>query len=295
MPSPRQPARPQPSNLPAPTAAPALPALPPEIARELLQSQAEQIQTPPTLPRITVLPQGVNQYEFKDTQQTTAEFEAVILYTHPRNTMWDKNVEEGRQSDETENGPACTSRDGITGYARTGFPHVMLTGPATGAEEIPCATCRYNQFNSLHLLPNKRGNPKGKACSNQRAVYVAFPDRPVPMVLSLSATSMAALDEYLTALTAAGIPQQAVVTKFKLERKQPQGSNLRYSVVVFERGRFLNQEEFNGILAMRREYAAPLGLVLVAAPPMGSSPPAQGMGQANRPEPLDADDPDLPF
>lgn len=229
----------------------ALANLPDDVRADLLRAQAEQISTVQQLPRVKIMNGGAGLFEFSDTNDTVREFEGVILNSHSRNILWDKEF--GTQSEnEEENAPACVSADGRHGTPRPGFAHAALGGrAATGMERIDCTTCPYNQWDSKRLLfPGS--TKKGKASTNQRAVYILMADREAPVELILPPTSLATYDEYLSTLVNRGIPVQTVVTTFKLERIEKNG--FRWSAAKFELAEQLSGEAFNVVLEKRARY-----------------------------------------
>lgn len=231
------------SNLPVPQ-------MPEDVRRELLQAQAGEIAPGQNLPRVAVMPAGACRFEFKDSNDVVAEFEAVILGSHPRNVLWD--VPFGTPRPEGERAvPACTSRDGKQGVPREGFLHAALGDEteATGTERIGCERCPYNQWESKHLVG---GTGKGKACTNQRALYLMAADRALPLELVLPPTSMAAFDEYLTALLNRGVPSQALWTRFAQSRQSRGG--ITWGQVTFAAGAYLNDEQFAEAVARRRQF-----------------------------------------
>lgn len=240
-------------NTPAVRATPSALVVPDDIRADLLRSQAESIGTPQRLPQIKIMPAAAGLFEMTDRTppQTEREFRAVILGSHARNVLWDGAY--GAERAEGDRGPACASRDGRIGVPRIGFRHATLPGPATGDEQIECATCPYNAFGSKRMI-SETGSPKGKAVTNQRSVYVMIEGRRSPMELLVVNTSIPPFDEYLNSLLQRDIPVQSVVTIFRQEIKSRVGAAGRYAVATFENGGALTAEQFNNILALRTEY-----------------------------------------
>jgi hypothetical protein len=259
--------------------------LPEDIRRELLESQKESIGTPQRLPQLSIMPAGVNLFEFKDTAETTQRFSGVILHNHPRNVLWDKKFGQG-DVPEDERFPACSSPDGKYGTPRQGFRHVELGGTAArGDELISCDTCTYNKWNTGSMLIADK-NPKGKATSNYRQVYVLTEGRESPLDLSLPATSIPAFDEYLTSLLNRGQPVQSVLTEFSLVKKEKPGG-MRWSVAQFKAVRPLTNEEFAAVMEARGRY-----MQAMAPESAPAAPSATGLSGV----PLDMeDDDDMPF
>lgn len=228
-------------------------ALPDDVRADLLRAQANSIQTAQRLPRVKIMPAAAGLFEFMDTNDTERTFDGVVLNNHPRNVLWEVPYGTARPSnaDGSPQRPGCVSPDGLKGTPREGFTHAALNGGvATGVEEIPCRSCPYNQWGSKHLVDSRGG--KGKACTNQRSVYVMMQDRATPVELILPPTSLTPFDEYLTNLLNRGVPVQAVVTKFGQERKQR--GQVEWCQTTYTRGVDLNQEQFDLVLAKRQQW-----------------------------------------
>ncbi len=224
------------------------PALSDDVRQELLQEQSEQL-THVEIPRVAILAAGAGLYEFKDTQRTEREFEAVILSSHGRNTMWDRefgdDVPEG-----TPSGPACASGDGHVGRPRQGFAHRGIGGAeADGTESINCGGCPYNEWASASLL-GKTG--RGKACTNQRSVYLVVENCELPYELILSPTSLRAFDQYSATLINQGFPLPAVVTK--LSQTIVEKGTMKWAVAVFTMGDPLDDEQFGVVREKMKKY-----------------------------------------
>ena len=268
MPAPR---RTTPTAAPAPesVALVATSMLPPETMAHLLREQRAAILTVLRLPAIKVLPAAACMFEFADTNETMRTFEGIILHAHPRNVFWDQPYGEGPSTaaPDEANGPACQSDDGWRGAPREEFVHLALGRAAQPGELVACNSCRYNAWGSASLVPGKQG--KGKACTNQRSVYVLVDGRRAPMELVLSPTSQRALDEYLATLLNHGTPVASVRTIFKQDRQER--GRLAWATVTFTRGEALAFDDLNTVLALREEYAAIMHPA--TKPRLGETPP----------------------
>jgi hypothetical protein len=227
-------------------------ALPDDIREELLRAQRASVSTPQDLPQIRVMNGGVGLFEFKDTNETEREFQGVILGAHDANILWERDINTPAPSDE-EKRPACSSNNGVVGIPRKGFRHEALGGGfAEGTEQIACQSCPYNKFGSgAKLIAGK--NPKGKAVTNQKMVYVLIPGRAAPMELVLNAMSIKQYDEYAGKLGNQGIPTQAIVTTFsqKIVNKTP---TLKYGVVEMRNAGALDMATLEKAVATRRRF-----------------------------------------
>lgn len=235
--------------------------VPDDVRADLLRAQADAIVTPQPLPRARIMPAGVLMFEFSDApEDTPREFSGIIIGSHPRHVLWDQPFEQGTPDSEARI-PACSSPDGVTGLARDGFEH-RSASPNGGP--IACASCAYNQWGSVTLLGR---NGKGKACTNQRSVYVLIEGRTMPVELVLPPTSLGHYDEYLSGLLNRQTPVQAVITKFS--QKRAIRDQLRWGEAQFAVERNLTAQEFNAALARRSQFEAywnPRFRAIVAAP-----------------------------
>jgi hypothetical protein len=226
------------------------PALSDDVRKALLQEQSEQL-TYVEIPRVAVMAAGAGLYEFQDTQRTEREFDAVVLSSHGRNTMWDRaygdDVPEG-----TPTGPACSSGDGHIGRPRPGFTHRGIGGAESdGTESISCEGCPYNEWGSATLL-GKQG--RGKACTNQRSVYLVIEGAELPYELILSPTSLRAFDQYSATLINQGFPLPAVVTH--LSQKIVEKGTMKWAQAVFTMGDQLDDEQFGVVREKMQKYAS---------------------------------------
>lgn len=285
---------PEPQRLPSTALA-----IPPDIRADLLRAQASAITTPQRFVRLKVLPAAAGLFELTDTNDTMRDFEGVVLGHHARNVLWEQpygSDDAPRRGGEEENsGPACRSNDGLHGTPRAGFYHHALGGnvPATGEEVIACATCPYNQWGSITLLPDKMGpttSTKGKAVTNQRSIYIVLPDRATPVELTISGTSIPGFDEYLTTLLNHGIPAQAVRTRFA-QRIMSKG-RLRWAVVTYQQAAPLNAEEFDSIMELYRQWGPSINPSLRDATPT-AAPNAETLDVREGTPPA-TDDDDMP-
>jgi hypothetical protein len=224
--------------------------LPVNIRDDLLAAQAESL-SDPNLTRVKIMGAAACLYEFQDTNDTERSFDGVVLNYHPRNVMWDKDY--GDESSGEDEGPACSSVNGVTGRAREGFEHKALNGDiADGSEVIGCKHCPYNKWGSKRLITEK-GNAKGKACTNQRSLYIMMEDRLTPVELTLPPTSLAAWDEYLMALVNKQLPVQTVITKFGQEKKEKKG--VAWAQATFEMVANLDEESVVKVFEAREQFA----------------------------------------
>lgn len=153
--------------------------------------------------------------------------EGIIVYSHNANAYW----AEGK-SDTENTPPDCQSMDGKLGY---GCPGGI------------CADCMYNRFGSD---PNPKGTGKGKACKNQRIIYLLRSGDLMPIQLPLSPTS---IRPYTDFVNAAFISRRRGVcgSVVRIGLKKKNNGKDDYSVATFQKVYDFTGEE----LARVRAYA----------------------------------------
>lgn len=268
--------------------------IPQDVRNDLLKAQAGSITTSQPLPSILVMPAGAGLFEFPDEKRTSADFRGVILNNHSRNVLWDQEIGTKAETDEDAKQPACSSNDGVYGKPRKGFAHKGLADGEVGDGEtlvVACATCPYNKWGTGNMfIPRK--NPKGKAVTNQKAVYVLLEGKEIPYRMILSPISLSLFDSYLTTLLSRGLPVQAVLTEFTQTRKEEKGQ--KFSEVNFGMVETLSQDAFNRVLEKRsawKKSIEPQGNVVANE----VEPKATATATEDFPAALEDQDDDLPF
>lgn len=237
------------NNVPAPRPTTAPLELPDDVREELLRAQSGALENANVaLPRVKIMGAGAGLFEFENEDDTPRTFDGIILGYHAQNVLWDKPYGAQRTTEE-EKFPACAAPDGVTGFPRLGFDHRGLGRVAAEGDSVACKGCAYNAWQTASLV-GKSG--KGKACTNQMAVYVMLGDRAMPVHLTLPPTSLGAFNEYLMSLINRQMPVQAVLTTFSQERRDNNG--LVWSEARFTQARPLSREEFDAAMARRATF-----------------------------------------
>ena len=147
--------------------------------------------------------------EDPDNPDYSRTLEGVIVYSHNANAYWPTGED---YDDNTP--PSCQSTDGKLGY---------------GAPGGLCADCPYNRYGS-----DTKGTGRGKACKNQRIIYLLRSGEAIPIQLSLSPTSITPYTQFVNAAFVArrrGICGSVVQIGLK---KKNNGKD-DYSVATFKR------------------------------------------------------------
>ena len=164
--------------------------------------------------------------------------EGVILYSHNANAYW-----AGGKNDSENTPPDCQSMDGKIGY---GCPGGL------------CADCAYNRFGSD---TDPKGTGRGKACKNQRIIYLLRSGEVMPIQLSLSPTSLRPYSDFVNAAFVArrrGVCGSVVQIGLK---KRSNGKD-DYSVATFRRLYDFTGEELAQVRAYANSFKEQIEMIL---------------------------------
>lgn len=156
------------------------------------------------------------------------EFSGVLLWYGGQNTYW-----EGSFDKDNIVPPDCFSVDAKVG-----------TKPRDEQGRFGnCADCALNQFKS-------HSNGKGKACRNQKKLYIQVLGNAIPSTLFLAPTSIGAFDKtyIINKVTQKGLVYFKVVTKFKAFQQDPRDTFWR---VGFEIESVFKDEEATKVKSFR--------------------------------------------
>lgn len=162
--------------------------------------------------------------------------EGVILHSHNACAYWIAGKDE---DDNTP--PDCQSTDGKIGYGNPGGL---------------CADCPYNRFGS-----DTKGTGRGKACKNQRIIYLLRSGDVMPIQLSLPPTSIRPYTDFVNAAFVSrrrGICGSVVQIGLK---KKSNGKD-DYSVATFKRLYDFTGEELAQIRAYANSFKEQIELIL---------------------------------
>ncbi len=162
--------------------------------------------------------------------------EGVIVYSHNANTYWPTGED---YDDNTP--PACQSMDGKLGYGDPGGI---------------CADCPYNRYGS-----DTKGTGKGKACKNQRIIYLLRSGEVMPIQLSLSPTSITPYSQFVnTAFVSRRRGVCGSVIRIGLKKKNNGKDD--YSVATFQKLYDFTGEELARIRAYDDDFKEQIKLIL---------------------------------
>lgn len=112
--------------------------------------------------------------------QAHDELKGIMLHKQKVRALWKKG----------ENVPLCSSLDCITGTDRDG-------------KKRPCAGCQHDAWGSAPS--DDGGERKGKACKEMRRIYLVEKDGFLPILVTLSPTSIRPWDDFNSARSTMGI------------------------------------------------------------------------------------------
>ena len=178
-----------------------------------------------TFPKVKIPGGGVLQFEMEsdnpERPDYVPELEGILLFNHPANAYWPEGEE---YEDNTP--PLCQSVDGKIGYGNPGGL---------------CASCGFNTFGSA-------SNGRGKACKNQRTLYLLRNGEFVPIQISLPPTSLTPYNAFYNAAFARRQrPLYSSIVRIGLKRMSSNGYD--YSVATFCKVRDLSGEELAAVKA----------------------------------------------
>ena len=176
--------------------------------------------------------------EDPDNPDYTKFLDGVIVHSHNANAYWATGINE----DENPS-PDCQSMDGKLGYGSPGGI---------------CADCPYNRYGSD---PNPNGTGRGKACKNQRIVYLLRSGEAMPIQLSLSPTSIRPYTDFINAaflFRRRGVCGSVVQIGLK---KRSNGKD-DYSVATFRRLYDFTGEELAQVRAYANSFKEQIELIL---------------------------------
>lgn len=189
------------------------------------------------LPRLKVPSGDVPGFSYKagGDEDVMKEVTGVIIYKQSCRSYWVEGLDAGGGGSP----PDCTSPDGKNGKGDPGGV---------------CAACAMNEFGS-----DPKGS-RGKACKEQRAVFILIDGDFLPTLLMLPPTSVGALGQYMLALMNKLCAFWHVKTTLKLVNAQNKDG------VAFKQVEFVNDGRMSDSdIALTKAYRADMVPALEAA------------------------------
>jgi len=159
-------------------------------------------------------------------------FDGVILHMHLFRVYWDKPFEE---RDEKNPFPACSSKDGITGWWRE------------EEKEALCRQCPWSQWGSAR-------SGEGQACAKKARLFILPKDNILPHVLDAPTTSVQEPQHHSLMLFGKKLAYWQVVTHFGA-KKAINRQGIEYTKLVLSLASQLEPEAVAELQAMRDSCA----------------------------------------
>lgn len=208
------------------------------FSKEELEKDVEGLQL--GFQRVKIPSGGQVQFELPSDDPDNPDYakylEGVIVYSHNANSYWPTGED---YDDNTP--PSCQSVDGKLGYGKPGGI---------------CADCPYNRYGS-----DTKGTGKGKACKNQRIIYLLRSGEVMPIQLSLSPTSITPYSQFVNAAFVSrrrGVCGSVVQIGLK---KRSNGKD-DYSVATFKRLYDFTGEDLARVRAYANSFQEQIELIL---------------------------------
>lgn len=161
-----------------------------------------------------------------DGEHGSAKIEGVVMhFTTPR-AYWQIAFDDPARQGSSP--PDCSSQDGRFGEGDPGGR---------------CSDCVLNKFGSA-----EKGG--GKACREMVLLFVMLPERFLPTIVALPATSIKAWKQYSMRLASNGIASNAVLTSIGLEQDKSEGG-ITYSKATFALAGKLEPSDVSMIAQLR--------------------------------------------
>ena len=191
-----------------------------------------------TFPKVKIPGGGVLQFEMEsdnpERPDYAPELEGILLFNHPANSYWPEGEE---YEDNTP--PLCQSVDGKIGYGNPGGL---------------CASCGFNTFGSA-------SNGRGKACKNQRTLYLLRSGEFVPIQISPPPTSLTPYNSFYNAAFARRQrPLYSSIVRIGLKRMSSNGYD--YSVATFKLLYDFTGDELARVRAYANNFKKQIELIL---------------------------------
>ena len=186
-----------------------------EILGNIRENLGGETITPRDLMKITVPSQGVTKWIVPNPEtgkkDALDELEGVIIHVATPRAYWSTPLEMASRTP-----PDCSSLDGVVGVGTPGGS---------------CHTCPFNVWGTA-----KTGSKRGKACKEQRLIYMIRPDDFLPTVVQAPVTSIDQLKQYSIRMSTRTKPKSYNYKKVytRLTLNEVTSSDFPYSEIVFD-------------------------------------------------------------
>lgn len=203
------------------------------------------------LPRVKMPSGGSTTWEVPALEgpQAARSIEGIIVHWNTRRAYWSNRENEGAP-------PDCGSDDGVTGFGWNG------TNPTGDTEDVKydangraifahdCAACPLGGEDAWGTATDAKGNAtRGKACKEVRQLFVLQPGELLPIVVSLSPTSIGEAHKFFMRMASSGVSYYGAVVSIAL--KAMGSGQQSYAIIVPSVVRRLEGDEQERIVAYR--------------------------------------------
>lgn len=224
-----------------------------EIINALNDNLGNQTLSDRDLQRITIPSQGLEIWPVQGTEKVEYHeaVEGIIIHTTTPRAYWAKDLDDSGRTP-----PDCSSPDGIKGSA---FGE--------------CFACKFNQWGS-------DPNGDGKACREQRHLFMLRPGQFLPVVVQVPPTSIDAIKKYAVNLATNAKPLWTAITSLRLVKvdKEPFPYSRIVPVAIGD-----VPQEYKERLSLFRDRIRPLfGSTAAFLLPPGQTQPTDQADQADQ-------------
>lgn len=192
------------------------------------------------LSRIKIPSGGMTAWEVEGLEGSTVEkhLDVILLAMKGKQKSWWATPLESAGGGAP---PSCASTDGINGFGVN-----TLEADAEPAQH-KCMECAWNQFGSA------RNGGKGKDCSDFALLYFFTKGSRLPSILTVPATSLKSLQNYVLRLIDAGKKMEGCVTRLALKKVQS-ASGVGYSMLDMSWQADLVGEDADAMAALSADF-----------------------------------------
>jgi len=203
------------------------------------------------LPRVKIPAGGSTTWEIPTLEGPSAAraVDGVIIHWNTRRAYWqDKNV--------TGAPPDCSSNDGLIGF---GWNSQEPDAESKDLQYDPdgraifshvCSACPLGGDNAWGSAVDAKGEPsRGKACKEIRQLFVLMPGELLPIIVSLSPTSISESHKFFMRMASGGVPFYGAEVSLGLKAASNNGQS--YAVLSPSVTRRLDEEESDRIKSYR--------------------------------------------
>lgn len=199
----------------------------PAELRELIEENLGGDLNPNLLPRIKCPSGGAPFFSVTDPEgdeQAVPYVDGVIVCWEDQRSMWIKNLDEGGGGSPPDCRGMLVAID--SSGSKEWFGQGVRWPGDNPQEDHQCSRCKFSQFGSAD-------KGEGKKCSEKRLLGFLQPEKVLPTIILVPATSIKALKEYMVSLFSDRRRAfHSVITRIGLQKAESKGG-IKYSAMTF--------------------------------------------------------------